>query len=195
MCPRCGTKPAPDRTLCRHCGEKRARPSAQEAPGPSCRHSSTAAETRNGPRVPRDRIGGAIGHGGTLFSRARAHPGRGHGVRTVHVARRDRERWNNMPRGESALWAGAASAYCDRCARSAAKRSRKKAIEYKKPPALRPAARFVRLCRSPRTVPVSPVRPPVLGTGRASRSAGSATSSYGHRDRLGGQSWDMGPKM
>ena len=41
---------------------------------------------------------------------------------------------------------------------------------------------------------MSPVRPPVLGAfGRASRSAGSATSSYGHRDRHGRESRDMGP--
>ena len=75
---------------------------------------------------------------------------------------------------------------------------KKKGEEYKKPPALRPAAStkaLYRLCRTvPGRVPVSPVRPPVLDAfGRASRSAGSATSSYGHRDRLGGQSRDMGP--
>ena len=75
---------------------------------------------------------------------------------------------------------------------------KKKGEEFKKPPALRSAAStkaLYRLCRTvPGRVPVSPVRPPVLGAfGRASRSAGSAASIHGHRNRHRGESWHMGP--
>ena len=75
---------------------------------------------------------------------------------------------------------------------------KKKGEEFKKPTALRPAAStkaLYRLCRTvPGRVPVSSVRPPVLGAfGRASRSAGSAASSYYHRDRHRREPRDMGP--
>ena len=75
---------------------------------------------------------------------------------------------------------------------------KKKGKEFKKPTALRPAGStkaLYRLCRTvPGRVPVSSVRPPVLGAfGRASRSAGSAASSYYHRDRHRRESRDMGP--
>ena len=75
---------------------------------------------------------------------------------------------------------------------------KKEGEECKKPPTLRPTARTAPLFRLRRTipgrVPVSPVRPPVLGAfGRAPRSAGSATSIHGHRDRHRRESWDMGP--
>ena len=113
-----------------------------------------------------------------------------------HVARRDREREQYAARriaglcGRCGTPAPSDAAYCDRCARSAAKRSRKKAKNARSRQRYVQAAStkaLYRLCRTvPGRVPVSPVRPPVLGAfGRASRSAGSAASSYGHRDRLG----------
>ena len=120
-----------------------------------------------------------------------------------HVARRDREREQYATRRTAGL--------CGRCGTPAPSDAalrpvrqergqtlKKKGEECKRPPALRPAARTAAMHRLRRTipwrVPVSPVRPPVLGAfGRASRSAGSATSSYGHRDRHGRQSRDMGP--
>ena len=75
---------------------------------------------------------------------------------------------------------------------------KKKGEEFKKPTALRPAASTKALYRLRRTVPgrvpVSPVRPPVLGAfKRASRAAGSAASIHGHRNRHRGESWHMGP--
>ena len=120
------------------------------------------------------------------------------------VARRDREREQYATRRTAGLCgrcgtpAPSDDACCDRCARSAAKRSRKKAKNARSRQLYvrrRVRAALHRLRRTiPRRVPVSPVRPPVLGAfGRASRSAGSATSSYGHRDRHGRQSRDMGP--
>ena len=118
-----------------------ARPSAQGARRPRRLAYHTAAETRNGAaRLRVTGAGGATGHGGTL-ARARAavqiHPLKAarcanraawHGV-----ARRDRERDQYATRRTAGLCgrcgtpAPSDAASCDRCAGSAAKRSRKNA--------------------------------------------------------------------
>ena len=140
MCPRCGkARPAPDRTLCRHCAAKSvARPSAQDARRPRRLAYHTAAETRNGAaRLRVTGAGGAIGHGGTLARARVAAP-----IHPLKAARcANRATWhgvtgsgNNMPCGVPPVCAAGAARprpvmprVCDRCARSAAKRSRKKA--------------------------------------------------------------------
>ena len=115
-----------------------ARPNAQDARRPRRPAFFTAAETRNGAaRLRATGAGGAIGRGGTL-ARARAvahiHPLKGGTVcEPCRVARRDREREQYAARriaglcGRCGTPAPSDTAYCDRCARSAAKRSRKKA--------------------------------------------------------------------
>ena len=114
MCPRCGkSRPAPDRTLCRHCGENGARPSTQGVPGPRRPASFTAAETRNGAaRLRATGADGAIGHGRTL-ARARdvAHI---HPLKAARCA--NRATWhgvtgsgNNMPRGGPPVCAAGAA--------------------------------------------------------------------------------------
>ena len=113
-----------------------ARPSAQDARRPRRPVFFTAAETRNGAaRLHVTGAGGAIGHGGTLpRARAAVHI---HPLKAARCA--NRAAWhgvtgsgNNMPRGESPGLCGRCgtpapsdTAYCDRCARSAAKRSKK----------------------------------------------------------------------
>ena len=180
-----------------------ARPSAQDARRPRRLANNTAAETRNGAaRLRVTGAGGAIGPGRTLArARAAAHI---HPLKAARCA--NRATWhgvtgsgNNMPRGGPPVCAAGAvrrRPVMPRIATGALgarPNAQEKGEECKKPPALRPAAStkaLYRLRRTiPRRVPVSPVRPPVLGAfGRASRSAGSAISSYGHRDRLGRQS-------
>ena len=104
MCPRCGkAKPAPDRTLCRHCGESGAMPSAQGARRPRRPAFFTAAETRNGAASLRvTGAGGTIGHGRT---RARAsavahiHPLKAARCANRAAWRGVRGSGNNMPRG------------------------------------------------------------------------------------------------
>ena len=210
MCPRCGkAKPAPDRTLCRHCGEKR-----RKAERARCAKAKAAGILYGG-RDPercrefardRGRRRDRARRDARTCTRCGAHPPIEGGTvcEPCHVARRDREREQYAARriaglcGRCGTPAPSDTAYCDRCARSAAKRSRKKAKN------TRSRQRYVqrrvrrlciRLCRTvPGRVPVSPVRPPVLGAfGRASRSAGSATSIHDHRDSHGRESWDMGP--
>ena len=120
-----------------------ARPSAQGAPGPRRPAFFTAAETRNGAaRLRVTGAGGAIGHGRTLArqdartcTRCGTHPPVAGGTvcEPCHVARRDREReqyatWRAAGLcGRCGTPAPSDAAYCDRCAGSAAKRSRKKA--------------------------------------------------------------------
>ena len=185
MCPRCGkAKPAPDRTLCRHCGEKR-----RKAERARCAKAKAAGILYGGrdperwPRVcARQEQAARSGHGGTLArARAVAHI---HPLKAARCA--NRATWhgvtgsgNNMPRGESpACAAGAARrrSVMPRIATgapgSAAKRSRKKAKN------TRSRQRYVqrastkalyRLCRTvPGRVPVSSVRPPGPGRVRAS---------------------------
>ena len=106
-----------------------ARLSAQGALEPRQPASCTAAETRNGAgRLLVTGAGGATGHGGTLArARAAAH------IHPLKAARRDREREQYAARRAAGLCdrcgtpAPSDAARCDRCARSAAKRSRKKA--------------------------------------------------------------------
>ena len=139
MCPRCGkAKPAPDHTLCRPCGEQRrkaerARHAKAKAAGllysgrdaARCRRSARDRSkqsdqarrdaglcTRCGSRQPLE--------GGTVCAPCRE-------------LKRDREREHYARRrdagecGKCGAPAPDSSARCERCARSAAKRSRKKA--------------------------------------------------------------------
>ena len=115
-----------------------ARPSAQDAPGPRRPAFFTAAETRNGAASLR-----ATGAGSAIAARRDArtctrcgtHPPVEGGTvcEPCHVARRDREREQYAARriaglcGRCGTPAPSDAAYCNRCARSAAKRSRKKA--------------------------------------------------------------------
>ena len=106
-----------------------ARPSAQDARRPRRLAYPTAGETRNGAALLRvTGAGGAIGHGRTLArARAVAH------IHPLKAARRDREREQYATRRTAGLCgrcgtpAPSDAACCARCARSAAKRSRKKA--------------------------------------------------------------------
>ena len=115
------------------------RPSAQDARRPRQLAGFTAAKTRNGAALLRvTGAGGETGRGGTL-ARARVavqiHPLKAARCanRAVTVARRDREREQYAMRRAAGLCgrcgtpAPSDAAYCDRCAGSAAKRSRKKA--------------------------------------------------------------------
>ena len=110
MCPRCGkAKPAPDWTLCRHCGEKR-----RKAERARCARAKAAGILYGGRDPERCRE----------FARDRS--------RRRDRARRDREREQYAARRAAGLCgrcgtpAPSDAAYCDRCAGGAAKRSRKK---------------------------------------------------------------------
>ena len=210
MCPRCGkAKPAPDRALCRHCGEKhrkaeRARCARAKAAGilyggrdPERCREFARDRSRRRDRARRE---------ARTCTRCGTHPPIEGGTvcEPCRVARREREREQYAARriaglcGRCGTPAPSDAAYCDRWRQERGQTLKKKGKECKKPTALRSAAStkaLYRLCRIvPGRVPVSSVRPPVLGAfGRASRSAGSATSSYGHRDCHRQESWDMGP--
>ena len=184
MCPRCGkARPAPDRTLCRHCGEKRrkaerARCAKAKAAGiPYCGRDAERCRAfardrgRRRDRARRDaRTCTRCGTNPPVEGGAVCEP--------CHVARRDREREQYATRRTAGLCgrcgtpAPSDAAWCDRCARSTAKRSRKKAknTRSRQRYARRRARRLcIRLRRTiPGRVPVSPVRPPVLGRVRAS---------------------------
>ena len=115
-----------------------ARPSAQDARRPRRLANNTAAETRNGAASLR-----VTGAGSAIRARRDArtctrcgtHPPVEGGTvcEPCHVARRDREREQYAARRTAGLCgrcgtpAPSDAAYCDRCAGSAAKRSRKKA--------------------------------------------------------------------
>ena len=139
MCPRCGkAKPAPGRTLCRHCGEKRrkaerARCAKAKAAGilyggrdPERCREFTRDRSRRRDQERRD---------ARTCTRCGTHPPVEGGTvcEPCSVARRDREREQYATRRAAGLCgrcgtpAPSDAAYCDRCARSAAKRSRKKA--------------------------------------------------------------------
>ena len=139
MCPRCGkAKPAPDRTLCRHCGEKR-----RKAERARCAKAKAAGILYGG-RDP-ERCRAFARDRGRRRDRARrdtrtctrcgTHPPVEGGTvcEPCRVARRDREREQYAARRAAGLCgrcgapAPSDAAYCDRCAGSAAKRSRKKA--------------------------------------------------------------------
>ena len=139
MCPRCGkARPAPDRTLCRHCGGKR-----RKAERARCAKAKAAGRLYGGRDAERCRA--FARDRGRRRDRARqdartctrcgTHPPVEGGTvcEPCHVARRDRERKQYAARRAAGLCgrcgtpAPSDAAYCDRCARSAAKRSRKKA--------------------------------------------------------------------
>ena len=140
MCPRCGkARPAPDRTLrARHCGEKR-----RKAEDARCARAKAAGIPYGG-RDP-ERCRAFARDRGRRRDRARqdartctrcgTHPPVEGGTvcEPCRVARRDREREQYAMRRTAGLCgrcgtpAPSDAACCDRCARSAAKRSRKKA--------------------------------------------------------------------
>ena len=114
MCPRCGkAKPAPDRTLCRHCGEKRRK--AERARCAKAKAASIPYGGRDAERCrafARDRGRRRDGHARTLArARAAAHI---HPLKAARCA--NHAAWqgvtgsgNNMPRGgPPACAAGAA---------------------------------------------------------------------------------------
>ena len=139
MCPRCGkARPAPDRTLCRHCGEKR-----RKAERARCAKAKAAGKQYGG-RDPercrefardRSRRRDRARRDARTCTRCGTHPPIEGGTvcEPCHVARRDREREQYAMRRAAGLCgrcgtpAPSDAACCDRCARSAAKRSRKKA--------------------------------------------------------------------
>ena len=139
MCPRCGkARPAPDRTLCRHCEEKR-----RKAERARCAKAKAAGKQYGG-RDPercrefardRSRRRDRARQDARTCTRCGTHPPVEGGTvcEPCHVARRDREREQYAIRriaglcGRCGTPAPSDVAYCDRCARSAAKRSRKKA--------------------------------------------------------------------
>ena len=138
MCPRCGkARPTPDRTLCRHCGEKRCK--AERA---RCARAKAAGNLYGGRDAERCRA--FARDRGRRRDRARqdartctrcgTHPPVEGGTvcEPCRVARRDREREQYATRRAAGLCgrcgtpASSDAARCDRCARSAAKRSRKR---------------------------------------------------------------------
>ena len=140
MCPRCGrAKPAPDRTLCRPCGEKTAQGRARKMrEGQGGRHTIRRQRPGTVPRVcTRQEQAARSGTAGRAHVHALWHTS--HPLKVARCA--NRATWhgvtgsgNNMPRGGPPVYAAGAARRrpamppcCDRCARSAAKRSRKKA--------------------------------------------------------------------
>ena len=139
MCPRCGeARPAPDRTLCRHCGDKR-----RKAERARCAKAKAAGilycgrDAERCRRIARDRSkqrDRARRDAGLCTRCGKQNPVEG---RTVCVRcreeRGEREREQYAARRAASLCGkcGAPalddSARCDRCARNAARPSRKKA--------------------------------------------------------------------
>ena len=209
MCPRCGkAKPVPDRTLCRPCGEKRRR--AERARHAKARAAGLLYSGRDAERCRRSasdrskRRNRARSDAG-LCTRCGTNPPLEGGTvcQPCRELKRESEREHYARRravgecGKCGAPAPNGSARCERCARSAAKHSRKKGEECKEPPALRPTASTKALFRLRRTIPgrgaMSSVRPPVLGAfGRVSRSADLATAIHGHRDCHRSRSRHMG---
>ena len=139
LCPRCGkARPAPDRTLCRHCGEKRRkaeRARCAKAKAVGILYGGRDAERCREFARDRSRRRDRARQDARTCTRCGTHPPvEGRTVcEPCHVARRDRERDQYATRRTAGLCgrcgtpAPSDAAYCDRCARSAAKRSRKKA--------------------------------------------------------------------
>ena len=135
---RCGkAKPVPDRTLCRPCGEKRRK--AERTRHAKARAAGLLYAGRDAERCRRsasDR-NRARREAGLCTRCGKQQPVEGGTVcEPCHVARRDREREQYTMRRAAGLCgrcgtpAPSDAARCDRCARSAAKRSRKKAKNY-----------------------------------------------------------------
>ena len=139
MCPRCGkARPAPDRTLCRHCGEKRRkaeRARCAKAKAASIPYCGRDAERCRAFARDRGRRRDRARRDARTCTRCGTHPPIEGGAvcEPCHVARRDREREQYAMRRAAGLCgrcgtpAPSDAACCDRCARSAAKRSSKKA--------------------------------------------------------------------
>ena len=139
MCPRCGkAKPAPDRTLCRHCGEKRrkaARARCAKAKAAGILYGGRDPERCREFARDRSRRRDRARRDARTCTRCGTHPPVEGGTvcEPCRVARRDRERKQYAARRAAGLCgrcgtpAPSDAAYCDRCAGSAAKRSRKKA--------------------------------------------------------------------
>ena len=139
MCPRCGkARPAPDRTLCRHCGEKRRkaeRARCAKAKAAGIPYGGRDAERCRAFARDRGRRRDRARRDARTCTRCGTHPPVEGGTvcEPCHVARRDREREQYATRRTAGLCgrcgtpAPSDAACCDRCARSAAKRSRKKA--------------------------------------------------------------------
>ena len=138
MCPRCGkARPTPDRTLCRHCGEKRCK--AERA---RCARAKAAGNLYGGRDAERCRAFARdrgrrrdqARQDARTCTRCGTHPPVEGGTvcEPCRVARRDREREQYATRRAAGLCgrcgtpASSDAARCDRCARSAAKRSRKR---------------------------------------------------------------------
>ena len=139
MCPRCGkARPAPDRTLCRHCGEKRrnaARARCAKAKAASIPYGGRDPERCRAFARDRSRRRDRARQDARTCTRCGTHPPVEGGTvcEPCRVARRDRERKQYAARriaglcGRCGTPAPSDAAYCDRCAGSAAKRSRKMA--------------------------------------------------------------------
>ena len=139
MCPRCGeARPVTDHSLCRSCGDKR-----RKAERARCAKAKAAGILYGG-RDPercrefardRSRRRDRARQDARTCTRCGTHPPVEGGTvcEPCHVARRDREREQYAIRRTAGLCgrcgtpAPSDAAYCDRCTRSAAKRSRKKA--------------------------------------------------------------------
>ena len=210
MCPRCGkAKPTPDRTLCRHCGEKR-----RKAERARCARAKAAGILYGG-RDPercrefardRSRRRDRARRDARTCTRCGTHPPIEGGTvcEPCHVARRDREREQYATRRTAGLCgrcgtpAPSDAARCDRCARSAAKRSRKKAKNS------RSRQRYVqrrvrRLCIDCGAPSQGASRCPPCARRSWARSGEHRglpvlpPRVHGHRDRHRGESRDMGP--
>ena len=211
MCPRCGkARPAPDRTLCRHCGEKRRkaeRARCAKAKAAGILYGGRDAERCRTFARDRGRRRDRARRDARTCTRCGTHPPVEGGTvcEPCRMARRDREREQYAARRTAGLCgrcgtpAPSDAAYCDRCARSAGQTLKKKGEEYKKPPALRPAARTEAMHQTaahhPRARPGVPRAP--AGPGRVRASI--AVCQFYHlelrssRSPPASQSWDMGP--
>ena len=139
MCPRCGkARPAPDRTLCRHCGEKRRkaeRARCAKAKAAGIPYGGRDAERCRAFARDRGRRRDRARQDVRTCTRCGTHPPVEGGTvcEPCREVRRESEREQYAARraaGECGRCGAPApdnSARCERCARSAAKRSRKKA--------------------------------------------------------------------
>ena len=142
MCPRCGkAKPVPDSTLCRPCGEKRRK--AERARHAKARAAGMLYAGRDAERCRRSasdrskRRNRARKKAGLCTRCGKHQPVEGGTVcEPCREMRREKEREQHAARraagqcGRCGAPASDGSARCERCARSAAKPSRKKAKDY-----------------------------------------------------------------
>ena len=142
MCPRCGkAKPVPDRSLCRPCGDKRRR--AERARHAKAKVAGLLYAGRDAERCRRSasdrskRRNRARKKSGLCTRCGKQQPVEGGTVcEPCREMRREKEREQHAARraagqcGRCGAPASDGSARCERCARSAAKPSRKKAKNY-----------------------------------------------------------------